>query len=160
MAAYESHTTSGDFSVSGIMSLTVLGICAQDVSPGDWIRFAASLVPVRNFKTPGAFDHKNWWAIRGVMVKGFVNHPLRFSQVGHSQSSNDMSLLRYWLESGRRAIMMGIDRCLDGPARGIAMALLLGERAWLSNNLKEAFARTGIAHLLAVSGIHMALAPC
>ncbi len=158
VAAYESHTPSGDLSVSGIMGLTVLGIRAQDVSPGDWIRFAASLRPVRNFKTPGAFDQENWWAIRGVMVKGFVNHPLRFSQVGHSQSSSDMSLPRYWLESGRRAIMLGIDRCLEGPARGIAMALLLGERAWLSNNLKEAFARAGIGHLLAVSGIHMALA--
>ena len=158
VAAYESHTPSGDLSVSGIMSLTVLGIRAQDVSPGDWIRFAASLRPVRNFKTPGAFDQENWRAIRGVMVKGFVNHPLRFSQVGHSRSSSDMSLLRYWLESGRRAIMLGIDRCLEGPARGIAMALLLGERAWLSNNLKEAFARAGIGHLLAVSGIHMALA--
>jgi len=158
VAAYESHTPSGDFSVSGIMSLTVLGIRVQDVFPGDWIRFAASLGAVRNFKTPGAFDQENWWAIRGVMVKGFVNHPLRFSKVGHSQSSSEMSLLRYWLESGRRAIMLGIDRCLVGPARGIAMALLLGERAWLSNDLKEAFARAGIGHLLAVSGLHMALA--
>jgi competence protein ComEC len=158
VAAYESHTLSGDLSVSGLMSLTILGIRVQDCSPGDWIRFAASLRPVRNFKTPGAFDQENWWAIRGVKVKGFVNHPLGFSQVGHSQSSSDMSLLRYWLESGRRAIMLGIDHCLEGPSRGIAMALLLGERAWLSNNLKEAFARAGIGHLLAVSGIHMALA--
>ncbi|MDL1959775.1 MAG: DNA internalization-related competence protein ComEC/Rec2 [Deltaproteobacteria bacterium] len=158
VAASESHTPSGDLSISGIMSLTVQGILAQDCSPGDWIRFAASLRPVRNFKTPGAFDQETWWAIRGVKVKGFVNHPLRFSQVGHSRGSSDMSLLRYWLESGRRAIMLGIDRCLDGPARGIAMALLLGERAWLSKDLKEAFARAGIGHLLAVSGIHMALA--
>jgi competence protein ComEC len=158
VAASESHTPSGDLSFSGLMSLTVLGIRIQDCSPGDWIRFAASLRPVRNFKTPGAFDQETWWAIRGVKVKGFVNHPLMFSLVGHSQSSNDMSLLRYWLESGRRAIMLGIDRCLDGPARGIAMALLLGERAWLSKDLKEAFSRAGIGHLLAVSGIHMALA--
>jgi competence protein ComEC len=158
VAASESHTPSGDLSISGIMSLTVQGILVQDCSPGDWIRFAASLRPVRNFKTPGAFDQETWWAIRGVKIKGFVNHPLRFSQVGHSRSSSDMSLLRYWLESGRRAIMLGIDRCLDGPARGIATALLLGERSWLSKDLKEAFARAGIGHLLAVSGIHMALA--
>jgi len=158
VAASESHTPLCDLSISGLMSLTVMGIHAQDCSPGDWIRFAASLRPVRNFKTPGAFDQETWWAIRGVKVKGFVNHPLRFSIVGHSRSSSDMSLLRYWLESGRRAIMLGIDRCLDGPARGIAMALLLGERAWLSKDLKEAFARAGIGHLLAVSGIHMALA--
>lgn len=158
VAASESHTPSGDFSVSGLMSLTVMGIRAQDCSPGDWIRFAASLRPVRNFKTPGAFDQETWWAIRGVKIRGFVNHPLRFSLVGHSRRSSDMSLLRYWLESGRRTIMLGIDRCLDGPARGIAMALLLGERAWLSKDLKEAFARAGIGHLLAVSGIHMALA--
>ena len=158
VAAHKSHTASGELSVSGIMSLTVLGIRVQDVYPGDWIRFAASLRPVRNFKTPGTFDQENWWAIRGVMVKGFVNHPLRLAQIGHSKSSSEMSLLRYWLESGRRAIMLSIDGCLEGPARGIAMALLLGEKAWLSNDLKEAFARAGIGHLLAVSGIHMALA--
>lgn len=158
VAASESHTPSGDLSVSGLMSLTVLGIRIQDVSPGDRIRFAVGLRPVRNFKTPGAFDQETWWAIRDVKVKGFVNHPLRFSQVGHSRNSSDMSLFRYWLESGRRAIMLGIDRCLDGPARGIAMALLLGERAWLSGDLKEAFARAGVGHLLAVSGIHMAIA--
>jgi len=158
VAVHKSHTASGDLSVSGIMSLTVLGIRIQDVSPGDWIRFAASLRPVRNFKTPGAFDQENWWAIRGVMVKGFVSHPLRLAHVGHSKSSSKMSLFRYGLESGRRAIMLSIDGCLAGPARGIAMALLLGERAWLSNDLKEAFARAGVGHLLAVSGIHMALA--
>lgn len=158
VAVSGSHTPSGDLSASGLISLTVAGIRIQDVSPGDWIRFAAGLRTVRNFKTPGAFDQETWWAIRGVKVKGFVNHPLRFFPVGHSRSSSDMSLLRYRLESGRRTIMLGIDRCLDGPARGIAMALLLGERAWLSKDLKEAFARAGVGHLLAVSGIHMALA--
>lgn len=158
VAAFESHTPSGDFSVSGLISLRVLGIRIEDVSPGDYVRFAASLRPVRNFKTPGAFNQETWWAIRGVRVKGFVNHPLRFSLVGHSLSSGAVSLPRCCLESGRKALMLAIDRCLDGPAKGIAMALLLGERAWLSKDMKEAFARSGIGHLLAVSGIHMALA--
>ncbi len=157
VAAFKRYTPSGSFPISGLISVTVLGVHIEDICPGDWVHIHGRLFPIRDFKTPGTFDQEGWWAIRGVKVKGFVPRPYRLSLAGHSHSSDAMSLPRYWLESGRRRLMLGIDRSLDGPAKGIAMALLLGEKAWLSHGIRDAFARLGIGHLLAVSGLHMAL---
>jgi competence protein ComEC len=157
-AVRERHTALGGSAISGLISLSVEGVFAQDIHPGDWIRFSASLRPVRNFQTPGTFDLENWWALRGVRVKGFVGSPLRFAVVGHSRGSDAMSLPRYWLEAGREALINALGRCLEGQALGVGLALLVGERAWLSQEVSKAFSSTGTGHLLAVSGIHMALA--
>lgn len=40
---------------------------------------------------------------------------------------------------------------------GIASALLLGNRTWLSENVDLHFRRTGISHLLALSGLHVSV---
>ncbi|NIA08891.1 MAG: DNA internalization-related competence protein ComEC/Rec2 [Nitrospiraceae bacterium] len=157
VAAFKKYTPSGSSPISGLMSVTVQGFRIEDIYPGDWIRIDGRLFPIRNFKTPGTFDQEGWWAIRGIKVKEFIGGPYGFSLAGHSRSSSAMSLPRYWLESARRRLILAIDRSLHGPAKGITMALLLGEKAWLSHRIRDAFARAGIGHLLAVSGLHMAL---
>jgi competence protein ComEC len=156
-AVREKHTSLGDSAISGLISLSVEGVLPQDIHPGDWIRFSASLRPIRNFQTPGTFDLETWWALRGIRVKGFVGSPLRFAVVGHNRSSDAMSLPRYWLEAAREGLINALGRCLEGQALGVGLALLVGERAWLSPEVGKAFSSTGVGHLLAVSGIHMAL---
>lgn len=42
-------------------------------------------------------------------------------------------------------------------ARGVLLALLTGERGRMSKETKEAFARAGVGHLLAISGLHMGI---
>lgn len=64
---------------------------------------------------------------------------------------------RYVLERARANLLQGLRRHLDQPALGLCTALLLGERADLSPAIREAFATTGVGHLLAVSGLHMGL---
>ena len=44
-----------------------------------------------------------------------------------------------------------------GPGGGLLRALALGDRRDLGRRERRAFARLGIAHLLAVSGLHLAL---
>ena len=43
----------------------------------------------------------------------------------------------------------------DSAARGLLTALLTGNRRWISEADREAFRRTGNAHLLAISGLHI-----
>ncbi|MGQ9812826.1 MAG: DNA internalization-related competence protein ComEC/Rec2 [Dissulfurimicrobium sp.] len=157
VAVFRHNTPGKDIGISGYLSLLVKDVSYLDISPGDWIRFKASLRPVRNFKTPGAFDIETWWAMRRVMVTGYVKGPLDIAIIGHSNSSTAMGAARYLIESARKQLLVMIDRIFIGDSKGFAAALLVGEKSWLSPDVKEAFSRTGTSHLMAVSGLHMGL---
>lgn len=157
VAVFRHHTPTKDLDVSGYLSLSVKNVSYLDIAPGDWIRFKASLRPVRNFKTPGAFDIETWWATRKVLVAGYVKAPLDIAIIGHSDSSPAMGRARYLIESVRKRLLSAIDRVFADDSKGFAAALLVGENSWLSPEIKNAFSRTGTSHLLAVSGLHMGL---
>lgn len=57
--------------------------------------------------------------------------------------------------AARHRVREGIDRASSGRLRPLFLALALGERSGLDPDLREAFARTGTAHLLAISGLHV-----
>ncbi len=57
----------------------------------------------------------------------------------------------------RRAVRRFLTARLAPPVDGLALALVLGDRSRLSPPLREAFARTGTAHLLAISGLHVGI---
>jgi len=64
--------------------------------------------------------------------------------------------LAAWLHGPRRR---AADRLLaHGPGGALLAALALGDRSGLPFEAQNAFARLGIAHLLSVSGLHLALA--
>jgi len=50
-----------------------------------------------------------------------------------------------------------IDRAADREARGVLHALLIGERGAAGEEVRSLFVRTGTAHLLAVSGLHVGI---
>lgn len=59
---------------------------------------------------------------------------------------------RFRVEAGR-----GIDSCMGPDAAAIARGIILGDRSEISNELNDSFKRTGLAHVLAVSGLHVVL---
>ena len=56
----------------------------------------------------------------------------------------------------RRRLAMTLNR-LTKDANGLPAALLLGDRSALSDSLRRDFARAGVSHLLAISGLHVTL---
>lgn len=55
----------------------------------------------------------------------------------------------------RSNIRRTIERCVGGEEGEIARALLLGETDGIERSTRDSFARTGTAHVLAVSGLHV-----
>lgn len=54
-----------------------------------------------------------------------------------------------------RALVASVDQLLPEPAAGIVAGMVLGVRRSLDGDLLDAFRRTGVIHILVVSGFHM-----
>jgi competence protein ComEC len=59
------------------------------------------------------------------------------------------------LEGARDRVRRSIDRGATPATRGLLQALALGDRRGVDPALRDRFARTGTAHLLAISGLHV-----
>ena len=57
----------------------------------------------------------------------------------------------------RQTVIGALSEHLSPGLLGMAQSLLFGDRSSLSPDLEEAFSRTGLMHLLAVSGLHLGI---
>jgi competence protein ComEC len=64
---------------------------------------------------------------------------------------------RQAIENLRRDISDRILTVIPGDAGAVAVALVTGEQALISEPLQEAYRVSGLAHLLSISGVHMSL---
>ncbi len=150
LEAWALHRPDGDSPVSGRIRISLRG--EKDLRPGDIVRLRGSLRHPRNFNNPGSFDYRHYLAARGIFTLGSVSSPLLLAVIGHE---DDIGCL---LENLRLQISQRIDRSgLFPEAVFLIKALVTGERRGLSPELRESFVRAGVAHLLAISGLHMGL---
>ena len=84
---------------------------------------------------------------RGIAAEGEMRGGLKAT--GHEALS--------WRHDHRQKLRREIQRHFSSPADGILMALVLGDKTAVPLNMRAAFATSGLAHLLAISGLHMTL---
>ena len=120
---------------------------------GDRIRLRCRLRVPEPAGNPGGFSWKRHLALRGIYVTGFVSDEREILLIRHNQGGR----LRQKVECIRRDLSTLIRGEFPPPARDILLALVVGERWAVSRSWKEAFAAMGVAHLLAISGLHLGL---
>jgi len=117
---------------------------AATVRQGSVVRFFCRLT---GFEGDDSFDAESYYASRGYSAK--VEDVRDLSVVGEAFLI-DFAGVRETVS--RRSIMLsGYD------AGALFTALLTGERGYLSGNLTLNFTRTGINHVLALSGAHLVI---
>jgi len=119
-----------------------------DVPPGTAVRLRARLrrpTPPRN---PGVADAGRGLRRQGIGAVGGLVHPALWVRRGP-----EVRTVRWHGARARAAARMAA----AGPGGPLLAALSLGERSALAPGVREAFARLGLAHLLAVSGLHLTL---
>lgn len=50
-----------------------------------------------------------------------------------------------------------VSLCCDEKTAGIVSAMVLGDKSGLSDEVKQLYQENGIAHVLAISGLHISL---
>lgn len=127
---------------------------------GDRVRLMGHLVPVRQPLNPGEFDAQAY--ARALGQAGMLVVPdRRLVEVTPALRSDVMS---HWLNFRdtlrRRAagqLLADLPETDSGYRDGLLKALLLGQREPDLEGLSESFRRVGLAHLMAISGLHLGI---
>ena len=122
---------------------------------GGNIAMRARLYPPPGRILHGTPDYGRRARVHGVLASGYVISGLRATADDGGGSRLDQvrsSLARY-----RAGFAVHLVELMPEPAGAIAAALLVGERRYISENVYDRFRDSGLAHLLAISGLHMGL---
>ncbi len=120
---------------------------------GDRVRFVSKLRRPRNYGLPGEFDNVRFLALKGV----FVTAHLRVADDLILVRGNVASPLRHNIDTLARQLGFFISAAVPGEEGGILKALLLGDRGEVSPPIEAAYTRSGVNHILSISGFHVAI---
>ena len=122
------------------------------LAAGDWIEIRAVLSPPPPPVLPGGFDLQRQFYFQELAGVGFALGRARIVQ----------SHLEEWrfaaaIERLRWRVTQRVVAAIPGDAGTVAAALITGQRTIVREPVLEAFRASGIAHLLAISGLHIGL---
>ena len=124
-----------------------------NITPGEHIHLEARLYPPPQPIFTGAPDHGLQARARGVVASGYATSLI----VSSSSLDGSAGGWKSVLAEVRHRNADYITANMQPPAGGIAAALLLGDRRFISDQTYGRFRQSGLAHLLAISGLHMGL---
>ena len=124
----------------------------EDLMPGDRASFFAQLNPLTEQPFPEAYNFKRQQYFSGISARGFLLSSPK--KVDYIYRETTISLL---IDKLRYSINKIIDENLESDNAAIAKALITGTKSSIRKDLRENFVRSGTAHVLAISGLHMGL---
>ncbi len=127
---------------------------SQPVAPGDRIAVTAVLAPPPPPSVPGGYDFARRAWFEGL---GGVGYAVRRVEVLAAPEPGPFERLRLGLSAARRQMTERVTAVVPGEAGAVLAALLTGERAAIGQETWDAYRDSGLAHLLAISGLHMSM---
>ncbi len=125
---------------------------AGQLKPGDQIIFKKELQEIKKSGNPGGFDYRQFSLFRGITHQVYLV-PGDFLIMPEKK----ISFLQNLLYQIRIYVLSTLKRNLPGKKeQGLAEALLIGYRDDLDKSLLQSYTNTGVVHIIAVSGMHLA----
>ncbi|MEM7225854.1 MAG: ComEC/Rec2 family competence protein [Pseudomonadota bacterium] len=128
-----------------------------DLAPGEVIAIRAVLRPPPEPAAPGAFDFARQAYFQRLGAVGYAVGHAEVLQAGANGEPGLLERWQLWWASLRAAIAARVLDQVPGDTGAVASALMTGERGAISEPTMEAIRASGLAHLLAISGLHMGL---
>ena len=125
---------------------------AAMVHAGERWAFTVRLRRPHGLVNPHGFDYEAWLLERGIGATGYVRARPEPRRMGTRQSFLD------GIERLREAVRDRFNAVLGPtPAAGILAALAVGDQRAISREEWQLFNRTGVTHLMSISGLHVTL---
>ncbi|HZJ58229.1 MAG TPA: DNA internalization-related competence protein ComEC/Rec2, partial [Clostridia bacterium] len=117
---------------------------------GDWIEVRGKIERPQGRRNPKGFDYRSYLGRRGIYyTMGVPRGNILSIKAGRLPWPNS------WLRSARDYMARVFDTYVGGGESGLIKAMLIGEKWALPYRVTEEFRNTGIAHILAISGLHI-----
>ena len=121
---------------------------------GDRVLVSGRLRSPQPARNPGGFDANTYYGSRGVYALMSVRDARSYRVTRRNTSFTWRTGV---IDPLRNSIDRSIDRTMRGDSAALLKGILLGARRQLPEDLLDTFRTIGLAHILAVSGLHVGL---
>jgi competence protein ComEC len=124
-----------------------------DINPGQRWRLTVRLQRPHGNANPGGFDYEAWLLEQGVRATGYV-------RADEANMKLDTFVPRFNTVVERtRAILRDriLEQLPDKQYAGVIVALVIGDQRGIDQSDWQVFNRTGIGHLISISGLHITM---
>jgi len=116
---------------------------------GNYIRLEGKAVPLAEPENAGQFDERAYYRAERICCK--------FNADEIEVLNDGVDEVREWCRAIRSRMDAIYEEILPKKHAGIVSAILLGDKAELDTDTKALYQKNGIAHILAISGLHVSL---
>ncbi len=146
---------SGD-SISKKIKENVILYCSdslygEKIDPGVRITFYGKAHEITNRNNPGEFDYKRFINRKGIRHQFYLKDTILITDSEHNNIAVHALLLR------KKLLYIYKKAGITGDEFNVLAALTLGESSFISNEIKNSYIASGTMHVLAVSGLHVAI---
>lgn len=121
------------------------------VEAGQRWRFTVRLKKPHGMLNPGGFDYERWLFLQRIGATGYVRSPTTAKRVERNIST-------FGLQGIRQSLDLTLSEALpDSDLLGLVKSLSIGSRNEITPPQWSVLRRTGTAHLVAISGLHIGL---
>ncbi|GJG93157.1 DNA internalization-related competence protein ComEC/Rec2 [Cupriavidus pauculus] len=146
------HGDAAALSSSETLLLTWRDPASNALQPGQRYRLTVRLRRPRGLANPHGFDYAYWLLAEGVHATGHVRVGTRLDDAGPLPWSVRVAMWRAAIRDHLRAALPADARY--GP---VLIALVIGDQRGIAQADWEIFRRTGISHLVSISGLHITM---
>jgi competence protein ComEC len=126
-----------------------------DLKAGDYIQAYCWLDKLKEPTNPGQFNVAKYLACRNVFVAASVKSRSAI-EVLTPEPKNILAKIKRTLREKATLALLG-SPVPESESEGLLQALLLGYRGDIDNRTYEAFRKTGLVHIISLSGMHLGI---
>ncbi len=118
----------------------------DELRRGDIICGICSFMPIEKSEE---FDYVRYYRSKGIGAEGEMTSPVK---IGHKNN-----ILRDTVDNARSYCINAFKKYTDDDTAALLSALSVGDKGSLDDSLRRDFARSGVSHMLAISGMHLSV---
>jgi competence protein ComEC len=124
------------------------------LQPGERWQVTVRLRQPHGFANPHGFDFELWALERNLRATGYVRAA---AGANNRRLAAEVPGVAHRIDRLRLALAERVRQSVPAPGAGVLVALIIGEQNAIAQDQWRTFWRTGVGHLMSISGLHVTM---